>query len=245
MKIIWTPSALWCSGYHYKTSLNKAWTQVLRRLKSCLQHVGDSGWWESLTMVWAGNTFCQSTIPQKKKKKKKKMMNLTYLTCQESNLPYQAHTKGRLPLYHKISGHQHISRKLCNPCSTKVLAKNSCKQNLNTSCADKSAAFLNAFLSASTRLFASFSLSNSLQNLRLTFQYWKASLEIEKTTDFSATLLLKIPMQSTETTSEETLAIAYLMLELLSENGTKLLAMIEQRHVCVYVCIYLPSIIKM
>ena len=122
MKIIWTPSTLWCSGYHYKTSLNKAWTQVLRRLKSCLRHVGDLGWWESLTMVWAGNKAkrllsVNHTTKKKKKKKKKKMMNLTYPTCQESNLPCQAPTKGRLSLYHKIFGHQHISRKLCNPYS--------------------------------------------------------------------------------------------------------------------------------
>ena len=48
--------APWCSGYHYcKTSLNKAWIQVLRRLKSCSRFVGDSRWWGSLTVVLAGN----------------------------------------------------------------------------------------------------------------------------------------------------------------------------------------------
>ena len=48
--------APWCSGYHYcTTSFTKAWTQVLRRLKSCSQHVGDSRRWGSLTMVPAGN----------------------------------------------------------------------------------------------------------------------------------------------------------------------------------------------
>ena len=46
----------WCSGYHYwTTSINKASTQVLRRFKSCLWHVGDSQWWGSLTMTPAGN----------------------------------------------------------------------------------------------------------------------------------------------------------------------------------------------
>ena len=48
--------ALWCSGYHYcTTSFNKAGTQVLRRLKSCLRRAGDSQWWGSLTMVPTGN----------------------------------------------------------------------------------------------------------------------------------------------------------------------------------------------
>ena len=46
----------WCSGYHYCTTIFiKAWTQVLRRLKSYLRRVGDSRWWRSLTMVPAGN----------------------------------------------------------------------------------------------------------------------------------------------------------------------------------------------
>ena len=45
----------WCSGYHYCTSLNKAWTQVLRRFKFCWWRVGDSGCGWSLTMVLAGN----------------------------------------------------------------------------------------------------------------------------------------------------------------------------------------------
>ena len=38
--------------YHYcTTSFNKAWTHVLCRFKSCSQHIKDSWWWESLTMV--------------------------------------------------------------------------------------------------------------------------------------------------------------------------------------------------
>ena len=46
----------WCSGYHYcTTSFNKAWTQVLRRFKSCWRWVGNLGWWGSLTMVPARN----------------------------------------------------------------------------------------------------------------------------------------------------------------------------------------------
>ena len=48
--------APWCSSYHYcTTSLTKAWTQVLRRFKSCSRRVGDSRWWGSLAMVPAGN----------------------------------------------------------------------------------------------------------------------------------------------------------------------------------------------
>ena len=62
--------APWCSGSHYcTTSFNKVRTQVLRRFKSCSQHVGDSQWWGSLTMVprleIRLSAFCQSTIPQK------------------------------------------------------------------------------------------------------------------------------------------------------------------------------------
>ena len=46
----------WCIGNHHCTiSFNKVWTQTLRRFKPCLQHVGDLRWWESLTMVPAGN----------------------------------------------------------------------------------------------------------------------------------------------------------------------------------------------
>ena len=49
--------APWCSGYHYcTTSCPEAWTQVLCKFKSCSRHVGDLRWWESLTMVPAGNT---------------------------------------------------------------------------------------------------------------------------------------------------------------------------------------------
>ena len=48
--------APWCSAHHYlTTSFNKAWTQILRRFKSCLRRVRDSRWWGSLTMVRAGN----------------------------------------------------------------------------------------------------------------------------------------------------------------------------------------------
>ena len=43
-------------GYqHCTTSFIKAWTQVLRRFKSCSRRVGDSRWWGSLTMVPAEN----------------------------------------------------------------------------------------------------------------------------------------------------------------------------------------------
>ena len=54
----------WCSGYHYcTTSFNKAWTQVLHRLKFCTRRVGDSRWWRSLTMVPAGNNAkCLSSV---------------------------------------------------------------------------------------------------------------------------------------------------------------------------------------
>ena len=46
----------WCSRYHYcTTSFNKVSTQVLRRLKSCSRCVGDSRWWEFLTIVPAWN----------------------------------------------------------------------------------------------------------------------------------------------------------------------------------------------
>ena len=44
-------------------SLNKTSTQVLRRFKSCSQRVGDSRWWESPTMVPAGNKAdCLSSV---------------------------------------------------------------------------------------------------------------------------------------------------------------------------------------
>ena len=49
-----TPS---CSGYHYCTTLfNLAWTQVLRRLKTCSRCVRHLRWGRSLTMTTAGNT---------------------------------------------------------------------------------------------------------------------------------------------------------------------------------------------
>ena len=48
--------APWCSAHHYcTTSFNEIWTQVLCKLKSCSQRVGDSRWWGSLTMVPPGN----------------------------------------------------------------------------------------------------------------------------------------------------------------------------------------------
>ena len=51
-----SPRSQWCSGYHYcTTSFYKTWTLVLRRFKSCSRRVGDSRWWESLTVVPAGN----------------------------------------------------------------------------------------------------------------------------------------------------------------------------------------------
>ena len=65
MKTVWP----WFSGYHYcTTSFNKAWTQVMYRLKFCSLSVGDSRWWGSLTMIPGGNKvndFRLSTIPQK------------------------------------------------------------------------------------------------------------------------------------------------------------------------------------
>ena len=54
-----------CNDYHYcMTSFNKPWIQVLHTFKSCWQRVGESRWWESLTVVPAGN-FLWSAIPQK------------------------------------------------------------------------------------------------------------------------------------------------------------------------------------
>ena len=48
--------APWCSGYYNcTTSFNYAWTQFLRRFKSCLRCVGDSRWQGSLTKVPVGN----------------------------------------------------------------------------------------------------------------------------------------------------------------------------------------------
>ena len=59
-----TEKTLWCSGYHYSTTLfNKARTQVLCRFKSCSQCVRDWRWWRSLTMVLAGNKAkCLSSV---------------------------------------------------------------------------------------------------------------------------------------------------------------------------------------
>ena len=48
--------ALWGNDYHYCTiSINKAWTQVLRRFRFWLHRIGDLRWWEFLKMVPAGN----------------------------------------------------------------------------------------------------------------------------------------------------------------------------------------------
>lgn len=128
-----------------------------------------------------------------------------------------------------IGASWHTQKTIILVVRTKFLATNSCKQNIYTSWADKSAAFLNAFRSASILRFVSFSLSNSLWNLRLIFQFWKASLQIQKIIEFSATIILQIPMQSSETTTEKILTIAYLLLELLSVNEEKLLTGRKQR----------------
>ena len=59
----------WCSGYHYwTTSFYKAWTQVLRRFKSCSWCVGDcdgEDLWQWSRLEIRLNTFRRSTIPQK------------------------------------------------------------------------------------------------------------------------------------------------------------------------------------
>ena len=51
-------------GYNVRTQpeFDKAQTQVLRWLKSCLQRVRDLRWWESVTMILVGlKAFCHST----------------------------------------------------------------------------------------------------------------------------------------------------------------------------------------
>lgn len=53
-------------GYNVRTQpeFDKAQTQVLRWLKSCLQRVRDLRWWESVTMILVGlKAFCHSTNP--------------------------------------------------------------------------------------------------------------------------------------------------------------------------------------
>ena len=59
--------APWCSGHHYSTtSFNKAWTQVLRRFKSCSSEIRDGeDLWQWSRLKIRLNTFCRSTIPQK------------------------------------------------------------------------------------------------------------------------------------------------------------------------------------
>ena len=42
----------WC---YWTNSFNKAWTHALCKFKSCLRHVEDLRWWESVTVVLAGN----------------------------------------------------------------------------------------------------------------------------------------------------------------------------------------------
>ena len=56
--------APWCIGYDCCTiSFNKAWTQVLRRFNSNMQHVRESWWWGSLVMVLVGNkAWCLSLV---------------------------------------------------------------------------------------------------------------------------------------------------------------------------------------
>ena len=50
------PNAPLCSGHHYYTTLfNKVWTQILHRIKHCSRSLWDLRWWDSLTMVPAGN----------------------------------------------------------------------------------------------------------------------------------------------------------------------------------------------
>ena len=46
----------WCSSCYYcTTSCNKVSTQILRKFKCWSRCVGDLRWWESLTMLLAGN----------------------------------------------------------------------------------------------------------------------------------------------------------------------------------------------
>ena len=53
-QIVFQVVAPWCSGYrHCTASLNKAWTQVLCRFKSCSQRVGDTRWWGYVTIAFA------------------------------------------------------------------------------------------------------------------------------------------------------------------------------------------------
>ena len=46
----------WCSRFHFCTTpINKVYTQVLRRFKSCSRRVIDWWWWESVTLIQTGN----------------------------------------------------------------------------------------------------------------------------------------------------------------------------------------------
>ena len=54
-----------CSGYHYCTTLfNKAWTQVLHRLKSCSENQDAEDLWQWSCLEIKLNTFRRSTTPQ-------------------------------------------------------------------------------------------------------------------------------------------------------------------------------------
>ena len=74
----------YCSGYHNcTTSFIKAWTQVLRRFKSCSRRVGDSRWWGSLTMVPAGNKATPFVgQPYRKNNSSLKMNEFLIILCQ-------------------------------------------------------------------------------------------------------------------------------------------------------------------
>ena len=77
-----------CSGYHHcTTSFNKAWTQVLRRFKSCSRRVGDSRWWGSLTVVLAGN-------------KAKRLSSVNHITKLIHHHHHQSHWYTHNAIYH-------------------------------------------------------------------------------------------------------------------------------------------------
>ena len=54
--------APWCSYHYCTTSFNQVWTQVLHRFKFCPRHVGDSRWWESLTMILSSVSHTTKTV---------------------------------------------------------------------------------------------------------------------------------------------------------------------------------------
>ena len=58
-------SAPWCSVYQFcSTSFNKVWALVLCRFKSSSRHVKDLWWWESLTVIPAGNKCLTPRVNQ-------------------------------------------------------------------------------------------------------------------------------------------------------------------------------------